>query len=93
MNLMLCQISLFTCKEKWHPSIFMYCRLKQYWKRFVIQPVSFQGPFDAVRKLLSRGESSKMDVNEKSDMFFCDYSLMPLFVQENYLSVDPGQAR
>ena len=52
----------------------------------------FQGPFDAVRKLLSRGESSKMDLNEKSDMFFCDYSLMPLFVQENYLAVDPGQA-
>jgi len=45
-----------------------------------------------VRKLLSRGESSKMDLNEKSDMFFCDYSLMPLFVQENYLAVDPGQA-
>lgn len=52
----------------------------------------FQGPFDAIRKLLSRGESSKMDLNEKSDMFFCDYSLMPLFVQENYLAVNPGQA-
>jgi len=51
------------------------------------------GPFDAARKLLSGAESSKMNLNEKSDMFFCDYSLMPLFMQENYPLVDPGQAR
>ncbi|KAJ7371467.1 replication factor C subunit 1 [Desmophyllum pertusum] len=50
------------------------------------------GPFEAVRKLLSGAESSKMNVNDKSDMFFCDYSLMPLFVQENYPLVEPGQA-
>ena len=53
----------------------------------------FQGPFDAVRKLLSGAESSKMNLNEKSDLFFCDYSIMPLFVQENYLMVEPGGGR
>jgi len=63
------------------------------WKSFLIKPVSFQGCFDAVRKLLSRGKRSKMDLNEKSEMFFYDYSLMPPSVQENYLSVDPGHAR
>ena len=53
-----CQISLF--KEKWHPSIFVYCRWK-WLEVFLIQPISLQGCFDAVRKLqLSRGESSKM---------------------------------
>ncbi|CAH3195468.1 unnamed protein product, partial [Porites evermanni] len=51
------------------------------------------GAFDAVRKLLSGNESSKMNLIEKSDMFFCDYSMMPLFVQENYALVDPGQSR
>ena len=34
-----------------------------------------------------------MNLSEKSDMFFCDYSMMPLFVQENYPLVDPGQSR
>ena len=56
-------------------------------------PCFFQGPFDAVRKLLSGAESSKMNLNEKSDLFFCDYSIMPLFVQENYLMVEPGGGR
>ncbi|XP_068736533.1 replication factor C subunit 1-like [Montipora capricornis] len=51
------------------------------------------GPFDAVRKLLSGAESSKMNCNDKSDLFFCDYSMMPLFVQENYLMVEPGEGR
>lgn len=51
------------------------------------------GAFDAVRRLLSGAESSKMNLIEKSDMFFCDYSMMPLFMQENYLMVEPGQGR
>lgn len=34
-----------------------------------------------------------MNLNDKSDLFFCDYSLMPLFVQENYLMVEPGKGR
>lgn len=51
------------------------------------------GAFDAVRRLLSGAESSKMNLIEKSDMFFCDYSMMPLFMQENYLMVDPSQSR
>ena len=37
-------------------------------------------PFDGRRELSLR---------EKSDLFFTDYSLMPLFVQENYLQVKP----
>lgn len=51
----------------------------------------FQGPFDAIRKLLSF-ESQKLSVIDKSDLFFCDYSIMPLFVQENYLSVRPSKS-
>ena len=57
------------------------------------RPFYRQGAFDAVRRLLSGAESSKMNLIEKSDMFFCDYSMMPLFMQENYLMVDPSQSR
>uniref|UniRef100_A0A7I4YSS2 Replication factor C subunit 1 n=1 Tax=Haemonchus contortus TaxID=6289 RepID=A0A7I4YSS2_HAECO len=38
------------------------------------------GPFEAARKLLD----SRSTLQEKQDTFFVDYSIMPLFVQENY---------
>ncbi|PIO70533.1 replication factor RFC1 domain protein [Teladorsagia circumcincta] len=38
------------------------------------------GPFEAARKLLD----SRSSLQEKQDMFFVDYGIMPLFVQENY---------
>ncbi len=34
-----------------------------------------------------------MSVIDKSDLFFNDYNLMPLFTQENYLLVEPHAAR
>lgn len=72
-----------------HPLSILFLLLLKY----EFFPCFFQGPFDAVRKLLSGAESSKMNLNEKSDLFFCDYSIMPLFVQENYLMVEPGGGR
>ena len=39
--------------------------------------------FEAARRLLS----SESDLKTKRELFFVDYSLMPLFVQEHYLSV------
>ncbi|KAI1722830.1 ATPase family associated with various cellular activities (AAA) domain-containing protein [Ditylenchus destructor] len=39
--------------------------------------------FDAARKILS----AESNLLEKQEMFFSDYSIMPLFVQENYPSV------
>ncbi|CAJ0590128.1 unnamed protein product [Cylicocyclus nassatus] len=38
------------------------------------------GPFEAARKLLD----PRSTLQEKQDMFFVDYGIMPLFVQENY---------
>ena len=35
----------------------------------------------------------ELTLNEKTDLFFHDYSIGPLFVQENYLSVKPVAAR
>ncbi|KAM8939515.1 replication factor C subunit 1 [Pelodytes ibericus] len=51
------------------------------------------GPFDVVRKVFSGGEeSAHMSLIDKSDLFFHDYSLAPLFVQENYVHVKPAAA-
>ncbi|XP_050803366.1 replication factor C subunit 1 [Gopherus flavomarginatus] len=52
------------------------------------------GPFDVVRKVFTAGEeTSHMSLIDKSDLFFHDYSLGPLFVQENYVHVKPVAAR
>lgn len=42
-----------------------------------------------MRKIFSVEENQKMSMNEKSDLFFQDYSMGPLFVHENYLQVAP----
>ena len=51
-----------------------------------------QGPWDVVRKVFSKAEHSNMSIMDKSDLFFHDYSLGPLFVQENYLLCVPDGA-
>lgn len=51
------------------------------------------GPFDVCRKVFVSGEeTSRMSLIDKSDLFFHDYSLAPLFVQENYVHVRPAAA-
>ncbi|XP_070496267.1 replication factor C subunit 1 [Chironomus tepperi] len=48
------------------------------------------GPWDVIRKVFSAEEHKTMSLNDKSDLFFYDYSIAPLFVQENYLHVKPS---
>lgn len=50
----------------------------------------YQGNFDVIRKVFSAEEHKKMSFNDKSDLFFNDYNMAPLFVQENYLRVKPN---
>ncbi|XP_075886604.1 replication factor C subunit 1 isoform X2 [Nelusetta ayraudi] len=51
------------------------------------------GPFDVCRKVFAAGdETAHMSLMDKSDLFFHDYSLAPLFVQENYVQVRPKAA-
>ena len=53
-----------------------------------------QGPFDVCRKVFVGGEeTNKMSIHDKSDLFFHDYNIGPLFVQENYVHVIPYSAR
>ena len=61
---------------------------------YVLCCVTLQGPFDVCRKVLAGGEeAAKMTLNDKSDLFFQDYSFGPLFVQENYITCTPYAAR
>ncbi|XP_075799530.1 replication factor C subunit 1 isoform X1 [Microtus pennsylvanicus] len=51
------------------------------------------GPFDVARKVFAAGEeTAHMSLVDKSDLFFHDYSIAPLFVQENYVHVKPVAA-
>lgn len=47
------------------------------------------GPWEVCRKVFSEEDHKSMSVADKSRLFFYDYSLAPLFVQENYLQVVP----
>ncbi|XP_045514893.1 replication factor C subunit 1 [Pieris brassicae] len=47
------------------------------------------GPWDAIRKVFSAEEHKTMSIIDRSDLFFTDYSLAPLFVHENYPQVVP----
>lgn len=49
-----------------------------------------QGPWDVIRKVFSASEQQTMSFNDKCDLFFYDYNIAPLFVQENYLSIEPS---
>ncbi|XP_013792261.1 replication factor C subunit 1-like, partial [Limulus polyphemus] len=51
------------------------------------------GPFEALRRIFSAEETKNMNIHDKSNLFFQDYSLVPLFVQENYLQVKPLGAK
>ena len=56
--------------------------------------IEYQGPFDVTKKLFTGGaEADKMTIHDKTDLFFNDYSFVPLFVQENYLLSQPWEAR
>ena len=50
------------------------------------------GPWDVCRKVFTASEHKTMSLIDKSDLFFHDYSLAPLFNQENYLAVTPEAA-
>ncbi|CAG2189162.1 RFC1 [Mytilus edulis] len=52
------------------------------------------GPFEVCRKVFAGGaETAGMTLNDKSDLFFHDYSFGPLFVQENYIHVTTYAAK
>jgi len=51
------------------------------------------GPWDVCKKVFSAEDHKTMSIFDKSDLYFYDYNLAGLFVQENYLSVTPQAAK
>ncbi|XP_054268631.1 replication factor C subunit 1 [Macrosteles quadrilineatus] len=47
------------------------------------------GPWDIVKKIFSEQDHQAMSIHDKCDLFFHDYNITPLFVQENYLNAVP----
>ncbi|RZC31761.1 replication factor C subunit 1 [Asbolus verrucosus] len=47
------------------------------------------GPWEVCRAVFTESEHKDMSVADKARLFFFDYSIGPLFVQENYLKVQP----
>ncbi|XP_020279206.1 replication factor C subunit 1 isoform X2 [Pseudomyrmex gracilis] len=45
------------------------------------------GPFDVVKMAFNAEEQKKLDLNNKISLYFHDYNIAPLFIEENYLSV------
>lgn len=52
-----------------------------------------KGPWDVCRTVFTESEHKNLNIHEKSDLFFNDYSIAPLFVQENYPKVVPHSAK
>ncbi|KAJ2849520.1 DNA replication factor C complex subunit Rfc1, partial [Coemansia erecta] len=50
------------------------------------------GPFDVISKYLSGSENASTSFADKLDLYYSDFSIMPLFVQENYIDNAPGNA-
>ncbi len=47
------------------------------------------GPFDVIRKLYSEADGSGLSIGDKIDLYFQDYDIVPLMMEENYLNVVP----
>ena len=51
------------------------------------------GPWDVCRQVFTDAEWRNLTIHQKSDLFFHDYSIGPLFVQENYWKARPKHAK
>ncbi|XP_022092745.1 replication factor C subunit 1-like isoform X2 [Acanthaster planci] len=52
------------------------------------------GPWDVLKQVFACDEEAeKMSLTDKMGLFFHDYSIAPLFVHENYLSIAPKRAK
>ncbi|XP_065583797.1 replication factor C subunit 1-like [Artemia franciscana] len=81
------------CNDRSHPkirSLVGYCFDLRMPRPRIEQ---IRGPWDVIHKVFSAEEHKKMSIHDKSNMFFQDYSLGPLFVQDVYLQVVPHAAK
>ncbi|KAJ2495325.1 DNA replication factor C complex subunit Rfc1, partial [Coemansia sp. RSA 2052] len=48
------------------------------------------GPFDIIGKYLNKSENMRLSFSDKLDLYYSDFSIVPLFVQENYIDNRPA---
>ncbi|KAJ2811104.1 DNA replication factor C complex subunit Rfc1 [Coemansia furcata] len=48
------------------------------------------GPFDVIGKYLNKTENMQLSFSDKLDLYYSDFSIVPLFVQENYIDNRPA---
>ncbi|KAJ2608896.1 DNA replication factor C complex subunit Rfc1 [Coemansia sp. RSA 1365] len=48
------------------------------------------GPFDVIQSYLSCGDNMAMSFADKLNLYYSDYGIVPLFVQENYIDTRPN---
>ncbi|KAJ2025779.1 DNA replication factor C complex subunit Rfc1 [Coemansia sp. S610] len=48
------------------------------------------GPFDVIGKYLNKTENQRLTFSDKLDLYYSDFSIVPLFVQENYIDNRPA---
>lgn len=67
--------------------------LNEVKKHKLIKDVTL-GPFEAVKKVFTAGQDyNNMSFEERSNLFFNDYQLIPLFAWENYVQCRPIQSK
>ncbi|KAL7066728.1 putative replication factor C subunit protein [Cryptosporidium serpentis] len=48
--------------------------------------------FSATKKLLTASDAHRLSINDRIEMFFIDFDLIPLLIQENYITAFSGQS-
>jgi len=73
---------------------FQYCKVSELFDWCGYAVLSLQDTFDICRKTFASGEEMlRMSLSDKVELFFHDYSLVPLFAYENYIGAIPYSSR
>lgn len=85
MRMVLNQMQALSGNDVYQANGVTYTDMKKRMHELSKDQASMLGPFDACKKLLNSSEASRLSMRDRLDMFFVDFSLVSLLVQENYL--------
>eukprot|EP00811_Abedinium_folium_P028811 NODE_448_length_3040_cov_8.023687.p1 GENE.NODE_448_length_3040_cov_8.023687~~NODE_448_length_3040_cov_8.023687.p1 ORF type:complete len:918 (+),score=340.15 NODE_448_length_3040_cov_8.023687:357-2756(+) len=85
MRMILNQLQMLTSSQVYKDRSLKYMDMKGELSQYSKDMSIMLTPFDAAKKLLNSFEASRLTFRQRMDMFFVDYSLVGMLVQENYL--------
>merc|ERR1712176_424037 len=85
MRLIMNQLQMLSNSTVYKTTGVKYMDMKDRIKDISKDAAVMMGPFDACKKLLNTAEARQCTFKERLDMFFVDFSLVGLLVQENYM--------